>query len=179
MIDMEKFLKLKGQFVRASWSSQKDGSAKHKDKKLVKKTSGVFHAGCRFPKIAPVRDAIRDGERDEPGPLPWGKWKIYPMVIEHNEQEYVRLYPPNRTTYQVDGNEVSEMEYNQADENRRRIKSISDWGRIKLIETYYVDDVEVSREEFYKFLTPSQIQKDQAEPDCFVVKTTNLISLAD
>ena len=163
MVDIEKFLTTKGQFVRVAWESEKKPASEHKNVKLVKKSSGVFRAGINFSKLGSVIDGIRDGERGEVQKLPWGKWKQFPYIIEHKDTEYVRLYPPGDTITNDDGT----------------TKRVSDWGRAKMEVEYFVDGKPVDKKTFNGYLTPSEANKDGDLPDCFTVKRSNLTSLCD
>ena len=77
-VNVERFLDSKGQFIAATWVSPKKPAAAHKAKRLEKRTSGTFRAGITFAKLGSVKDGIRDGERGEVGPLPWGEWNSFP-----------------------------------------------------------------------------------------------------
>lgn len=162
-INLEKFMNIKGQFCKVEWESTKKPAAAHKEKNLVKRSSGVFRAGINFSKLGAVIDGIRDGERGEVQQLPWGEWKQFPYIIEHKENEYVRLYPPAKTITLDDGTP----------------KRVSDWSAARMTVSYFVDGQPVTKEEFNKFLRPSDANSDGDLPDCFTVKAENLISLCE
>ena len=162
-VNIQKFMEVKGQFVRVAWQSEKKPAAAHKGVKLVKKSSGVFRAGINFSKLGAVIDGIRDGERGEVQELPWGKWKVFPYIIEHKDNEYVRLYPPAKTITNEDGN----------------TKRVTDWSKANMVVEYFVDGKTVDKETFMGYLTPSEANKDGDYPDCFTVKAENLIDLCD
>ena len=162
-VDLDRFITIKGQFVSVSWISTKKPAAAHKDKKLTKKSKGVFRAGINFSKLGAVIDGIRDGERGEVQKLPWGQWKQFPYVIEHKDSQYVRLYPPAKTITMEDGTP----------------KRVSDWSAARMVVEYFVDDQPTTKQEFLKFLTPSEANSDGDLPDCFTVKADNLISLCE
>ncbi len=162
-VNIEKFMSVKGQFIRVSWQSEKKPAAAHKGVKLEKKSSGVFRAGIDFSNLGAVIDGIRDGERGEVQPLPWGKWKKFPYIIEHKDAEYVRLYPPSRTITLEDGTP----------------KRVTDWSRANMTIEYLVDGKPVDKETFMGYLTPSEAKNDGEFPDCFTVKAENLIDLCD
>ena len=161
-VDVNKFRSAKGQFISVTWTSEKKPSAKFKGTKLVKRTSGVFRAGISFERLGAVQDAIRNGERGEVQPLPWGDWEEYPYFIQHNGQRYVRLYPPSKTITE-NGTE----------------KRVADWAAARLDVKYYVNDVEVDRDVFNGFLTPSEAAKKETNTDCITVKESGLIHLCE
>ena len=162
-INLEKFMSIKGQFCKVEWESTKKPAAAHKGLVLVKRSSGVFRAGINFSKLGAVIDGIRDGERGEVQKLPWGQWKSFPYIIEHKDNEYVRLYPPAKTITLEDGTP----------------KRVSDWSAARMTVSYFVDGQPVTKEEFNKFLTPSDANNDGDLPDCFTVKAENLLSLCE
>jgi len=116
---IEHILNCKGQYISLTIKSEPKPSAAHRNKRLEKFTSSKFRAGISFQNLKSVKDAIESKERGEVQPLPWGKWKQYPYIVEHKDKEYIRLYPAiNSDTgmevvYKVDGKEVSRSEYNE------------------------------------------------------------------
>lgn len=167
-VNVEKFLSSKGQYIAAAWKSEKKPAAAHKGKKLVKRTSGVFRAGINFANLGAVKDGIRDGERGEVGELPWGQWECFPYFIQHKGVRYVRLYPPSKKIEVIDPNTGNMIE-----------KHVADWDAAKLAVQYYVDDVEVDREVFNSYLTPSDAARRDKECDCFTVTQSNIIHLGE
>lgn len=115
-INFESFLAAKGNFIKASFHTEKKPAAAHKGTTLEKVTTGVFRAGINFANLQSVKDGIANGERGEVQPLPWGEWESFPYVIKHKENHYLRLYPAKNgkveTTYLVNGQEVSREEFN-------------------------------------------------------------------
>lgn len=105
----------KGRFSRCSFTSEVKPAAAHKDKKLVKTTTGVFRSGIDYAELSSVKEGIASGERGEVQSLPWGEWALFPWVISHKGVEYVRLYPAQgqRSTvvYSVDGAEVDKTTF--------------------------------------------------------------------
>jgi hypothetical protein len=59
-----------------------------------KQTMAYVRAGIDFANLGAVKEGIESGERDEVQALPWGTWSVFPYIIEHKGNEYVRLYPP-------------------------------------------------------------------------------------
>lgn len=114
---MEKILNAKGRFVKAAWRSEPKPAAKFKGVLLEKNTVGVVQAGVEFQNLSAVKEAIASGERGEVQSLPWGEWEVYPYIIKHKDEQYIRLYPSNGTnhkmnaTYFVDGKEVDKNEF--------------------------------------------------------------------
>jgi hypothetical protein len=161
-VNVERFLDNKGQFLPAAWVSPKKPAAAHKERKLEKRTSGIFRAGINFSNLGSVKDAIRDGERGEVGELPWGEWETFPYFIQHKGERYVRLYPPAKTV-EVDG----------------ETKRVADWAAACLVSQYFVDGVEVDRETFNGFLTPSDARKRDTDAECITVKASNLVHLGE
>lgn len=88
-------LKAKGQFVSVSWESDVKPAAKFDGIHLQKRTSAVVRAGIDFANLTTVKSGIENGERQEVGELPWGKWVKFPYLIEHKGSFYLRLYSVN------------------------------------------------------------------------------------
>lgn len=151
MINLDKFFSSKGNFISATFRSEKKASAKHKGTLLEKRISGVFRAGISFENLSSVKEGIESGERNEVGSLPFGEWEKYPCLIKHTNKEgvfnrYVRLYPTENCVLKVQ---------------------------------YLVNGVESTKEQFLSFLTPSDRAKAEngEKPECITIKETNLISL--
>jgi hypothetical protein len=115
-MNLTQFLATKGQFIKVAFATEKKPSAAHKGRTLKKVTHGVFRAGINFANLMSVKEGIRDGERGEVQPLPWGKWTHFPYLIEHKGQTYVRLYPAVNgrvnVSYFVDGSPVDKDAFN-------------------------------------------------------------------
>ena len=112
---LNKILKCKGSFVKASWKSNPKPKAAFKRVVLEKVSVGVVRAGIDYAKISSVKEGIADGTRGEVQPLPWGEWEQFPYTISHKGESYIRLYPSGnhktKTTYFADGSVVSETEF--------------------------------------------------------------------
>jgi hypothetical protein len=93
MINLDKFFDNKGQFISAIFRSEKKPAAIHKGTLLEKRIEGVFRAGIDFGNLGSVKEGIAKGERGEVQSLPFGEWVKFPYLIQHNETQYVRLYP--------------------------------------------------------------------------------------
>lgn len=151
MINLDKFFSSKGNFISATFRSEKKASAKHKGTLLEKRISGVFRAGISFENLSSVKEGIENGERGEVQSLPFGEWEKYPYLIKHTNKEgisnrYIRLYPTPNCVLNV---------------------------------LYLVNGVESTKEQFLSFLTPSDRAKAEngEKPECITIKETNLISL--
>ena len=83
----------------------------------IKKLS-VFQArlGVTYDNMASVKEKRENGILPEQNQgLPWGNWKVYPYIIEHNGKEYIRFSKvnssmKNETHYYRDGIEISKDE---------------------------------------------------------------------
>jgi len=104
---LQTFLAKKGQFGRATW--QRDVKLlKNATCKVVKQTTMTIQAGVDYNNLKKVQ---MKREMDElpstPQPLPWGEWALFPYLITHKGETYLRLYPtPNssiKTIYFKDG----------------------------------------------------------------------------
>ena len=75
----------------------------------------VFQArlGVNYDNMVSVKEKRETGELPETNQgLPWGNWKVFPYVIEHNGKEYVRFSKVNSgfkniTKFFRDGIEIS------------------------------------------------------------------------
>jgi hypothetical protein len=154
-VSLEDLFSKKGQYISATFQTEKKGAAAHKSVRLEKRTSGTFRAGLDFSNLASVKEGIEAGEREEVGSLPFGKWERFPYTILHTpakqteEIRYVRLYPSLNATH-----------------------------RVKV--QYLANGVEVTKEQFASYLTPSE-RKEMLEPtkqvECFTIKHGNLLQL--
>jgi hypothetical protein len=101
MINLDKFFGNSGQFISATFKSEKKPAAIHKNTLLEKRIEGVFRAGIDFGNLGSVKDAIANGERGEVQPLPFGEWLKFPYLIQYKETQYVRLYPTKNCVLKV------------------------------------------------------------------------------
>lgn len=104
----------KGQFIELSFKSDGKPSKDHKGRILEKRTVGIYRTGVNFANLSSVKEAIANGERGEVQPLIWGSWKVFPFVIEHKGEEYLRITTSKsipKVNYFVDGIEVSKDHY--------------------------------------------------------------------
>ena len=146
MVNLDSLFASKGQFISATFKSEKKPSASFKSVRLEKLIEGTFRAGINFANLGSVKEAIKSGERGEVKSLSWGTWLQFPYTITHKEEIYVRLYPTENC---------------------------------KLRVTYLVDSVEVEKDKFLSYLTPSeQVRANEGErPECITIKKSNLLKL--
>jgi len=92
-----------GAFTAVLWTSDVKPAAAHKGVRLHKVTRATVRTGVDYANLAVNADR-------EVGSLPWGQWAVFPYIVTHKGQDYARLYVVDdsvRTTYFVDGHEVS------------------------------------------------------------------------
>ena len=115
MINLDSLFGSKGQFISATFKSEKKPAATFKGVRLEKRIEGTFRAGINFANLSSVKEGIANGERGEVQPLPWGTWLQFPYLISHKEETYVRLYPTEncklKATYLVDDIEVTREKF--------------------------------------------------------------------
>lgn len=160
-VNLDMFRSTKGQYLPAAWRKSVKPAAAHKSRELVKRTSGIFRAGIDFSHLGMIEEAIRDGERGEVGELPWGEWEEggFPYFIAHKGNRYIRLYPPYRR------NAEGKLE--------------PCWANAQLVVQYWVDGVEVDRDTFKSFLTPSDAKSMESDPPCITVNVDHLEVLGE
>lgn len=98
------------------YKSEPTPAAEHKDRKLVKVTSGTYLSGINYAELPSVKEAIEKGERGEVQPLSGAEWVIFPLVVRSLKtgKEQVRLTlsgEKSTTTYFVDGVAVSKEHF--------------------------------------------------------------------
>lgn len=154
-----KILKAKGNFVKASWKSNAKPAAAHKGILLEKHTVAVVQAGVDYANLSAVKQGIEDGTRDEVGELPWGEWYVDPLTK--------KSWFPHVITHK--------------DEFYLRLYPSGADNHIPK-SVFYVDGKEVTKDEYAKYLTPSEAKKllnpsDDDKPLCFTIKLNNLLDL--
>lgn len=104
----------KGANIIIEWVRPVKTLAAFKGADLTKSVRMVGRMGIDYDKQKSVQEKRETGELpSESQPLPWGNWAIFPYLIEHKGNYYVRLY--NGTSDKVrpevhfflDGNEVA------------------------------------------------------------------------
>jgi hypothetical protein len=148
----DRILSSKDQYVKVAWKSNPKPSAKFKDTVLEKRTVAIVRSGIDYANLKEVKDDIEAEERPPVGPLPFGKWLAFPYLIEHNFIFYLRL---------------------------TRSKSPI---HLQLYESkYFVNDAEVSFDEFCSYLPASKAkvlaQPPEEQSPVFVIKLSNLLDI--
>lgn len=86
----------KGQFINLSWERDVRLKASYKNCpniKIRKHTTAVCRTGLSYDNISAVQEKRENGELpSQNGGLPWGKWKVFPWIIEHKGELYARIY---------------------------------------------------------------------------------------
>ena len=100
-----------GAFQSLTWLSAPKPAAAHKGRTLVKQTTLVCRTGVEYSAIATVALRLAEqGRTADDLTLPWGEWAVYPFLIHHKGEEYLRVSPAvgarPRSTYTVDGESV-------------------------------------------------------------------------
>lgn len=73
----------KGQFITASWETTPKVAAAHAGR-VSKRVTVTTRSGVDYANLAVNADREVEG-------LPWGEWAVFPFIITHKGQEYVRL----------------------------------------------------------------------------------------
>lgn len=90
-IIIDEFLRIKGQFVKVSWTRPVK-MKKTAPFRVYKTVTTVARAGIEYDNIQDVQDKRADGTLPATNAgLPWGKWAVYPYIIEHKDQKYLRF----------------------------------------------------------------------------------------
>ena len=88
---LEKFLSKKGQICSLEME-KKVKMKKGFTGEVTKRTKMTVRAGVNYDNINAVKDGRESGELPaENAGLPWGQWKVFPYVIEHNGKDYFRF----------------------------------------------------------------------------------------
>ena len=158
-----KILNAKGNFVKAAWKSNPSPASSYKKEGVLleKHTVAVVQAGVNYANLSAVKDAIAAGERGEVQELPWGQWWTCPITSKS-------FFP-----YVIHHNDEFYLRLYPSQGNNHIPKSI-----------FYVNGEEVSKEEFAKYLTPSESKKllepsKENQPLCFTIKLNNLLDLPE
>lgn len=90
---LKNFLAKTGQICSVTWKRDCK-TLKNCPHKIEKMVSAVVRAGINYDKQAVVQEKRETGELPaENQGLPWGKWFVFPYVIEHKSEFYLRFYP--------------------------------------------------------------------------------------
>jgi hypothetical protein len=150
-----KILNSKGQFVKASWKSNPKPKAEFKSTLLEKHTKGIVRSGINYSNLSSVQQGIADGTRGPVQELPFGEWQSFPYIIKHRPKDATEdvLYIRLYPTTHIP-------------------ESI-----------YYVDGIEVDKQTFATYLTPSESKKllnpSENRPDCFTIKADNILNILE
>lgn len=89
------FLSVKGQFFSIVWRRPMK-TRKGVSSLVEKMVSGVFRAGINYDNKASVQEKRESGELPAVNAgLPWGQWLVFPHIISHKGNLYLRIYPAN------------------------------------------------------------------------------------
>lgn len=106
-------LSKKGQIVTFKTSRKVKVKKGYPD--IVKESVFQARIGCKYDNLSAVKEKRASGELPEENQgLPWGEWKIFPYVIEHKGQLYIRCTTLknnpdsiNETHFFMNGKEIS------------------------------------------------------------------------
>lgn len=140
-----------GRPVSICFKTEGKPAAAFKAHKLEKITKGAFRVGISFENLKGVREGIESGERGIPEAPKGKKWILYPFHLQKLDGsiDYLRLYYPTGGFIQIP--KVS----------------------------YKVDGIEVTKEQYNSYLTPSDAAPKKRDPnlDLFDVKMENILSI--
>ena len=152
-----RILNSKGSFVKARWKSQPKPAGAFKQFSLEKITEGVVRAGIDYSNLSAVKLEVEAGNRNPVGELPWGQWKI--------DEDGESMFP-----YVIEHKGEDYIRLYPSEGQNHHCSS-----------TYYVDGVQVSKEDFAKYLTPSEAKKlldtESTQPLCFTIKAKNVLGI--
>lgn len=157
-----------GAYQSVEWTSTVKPAAAHKGANLVKITTAVVRTGVDYANLAVNADT-------DTGALPWGEWAVFPYVITHKDAEYVRLYVALKNCGRCDGEGFvfdgvkDPAECPRCDGTGSVPRSMS--------TRYTVDGVEVSRDGFNEYLTPSQRKPSKPNGGTITVRAQSVTLL--
>jgi len=101
-------LKAPGAFSTMRWITTAKPSRHNTARVLTKETTALVRTGVEYSNIATV--ALRlaeEGRTADDLTLPWGEWAVYPLIVTHKGEYYLRLSPvpgkPMQSRYYIDG----------------------------------------------------------------------------
>jgi hypothetical protein len=108
---LQKFLSKTGQICSVTWQ-RPCKTYKGETRKVEKRVSAVVRAGVNFDAMASVKEKRENGELPpENTGLPWGEWFVFPYIIAHKGDHYLRFshFPGGKleTHFFLDGKEVN------------------------------------------------------------------------
>ncbi len=153
----------KGRNLKATW--RRNAKVRKGVTALIEKeTSATIRAGINFAKLSSVKEGILRDERMDVQPLSWGKWTEFPFIIEHKENDYLRLYPASSVPFVY---EESKAVCTQEEGSIQRPKV-----------QWYLNGNKVPFHLVEMFLLASEHPKPIEEtPICFTIKFNDLVSL--
>lgn len=113
-MNLNQILERKGQFAGFLWDRPLK-TRKGVSSVVTKEVYCVGRLGINNDNRAAVQEAREDGRLpSENQGLPWGKWFIFPFVIEHKGGFYIRIVPVSgaipKVTYRCNGQVISKEE---------------------------------------------------------------------
>lgn len=147
-------LPIPGTFAVARWS--RPAKTLKGAPEIIKTVSALVRTGLTYSNQKAVSENRKNGFLPkDPQPLPWGKWAIYPYLIEHKGKHYLRLYPCFFETLE-NGEKVS---------------------RPKVKTNWFLDGKKVGKNEICHYLQASE--KRESNPLCFTVTLDNVLRLGN
>lgn len=141
----------KGQTLRATWQNTVPCLKQYAGEVTVTKhTQCHVIAGVEFANRKEVREAIEAGTRGEVQSLPWGSWLVYPFLIEHKGETYIRLFPPTE----------AQMQY-------FNLQHTSEW---------FANGQPITQEQAIEYCGSKAKPRDE-QAQCFSVKCANVIAI--
>lgn len=86
---LEKILSRKGQIITIT--TQRDMKVRKNHEPIQKISTFQARVGVSYDNIASVKEKRESGElpKENKG-LPWGEWEVYPYIIAHKGERYIR-----------------------------------------------------------------------------------------
>jgi hypothetical protein len=82
----------KGTFIKVIWHRQCKTKKAYNDEKIIKHCAVTARIGVTYDNIGNVQIKRENGELPaENQGLPWGTWVMFPYIIEHKGNYYLRL----------------------------------------------------------------------------------------
>lgn len=98
----------RGTFKSAVWERPCKTKKAFNNMVIMKRTEAVVRLGIEYDNIQAVKDKKASGELPEQNQgLPWGEWALFPYLISHKGNTYLRMTPSKthktHVTYFVNG----------------------------------------------------------------------------
>lgn len=140
----------RGQFIKMSFKTEDKPRAEFKGTSLFKVVSGVFRWGINYSNMKEVKEAIESGMRGEVGSLPWGHW--------------------------VPGYEHVLIKLNGVNEDKMFLR-IYPSPIHPVHTTYFVNGVQVSKDNYKSYLTPSKAKSMGKSKPLFNKNVEDILSI--